>query len=156
MANMMPSWHSFAQENFLLSLQGVQQPYEDPSLESSLSLNSKSSLYALWHLLNALLAECPESSVILFLYELIEKFLLNTMCLCSMPSWKSSIEPSVVLSSSWTQQSSSVHSMNLLNALLAELYRTPQRFYLLLCYPLHSPTSKVFSNITVSIQSQWF
>jgi hypothetical protein len=46
------------------------------------------------------------------------------------------------------------HSMHLLNALLAELYRTPQRFCLLLCPPLHSLTSKVFNNLEVFLLSQ--
>jgi hypothetical protein len=94
MENLMPSWHSFAQENFLLRLQGVQQPCEDPSLDSSSSSRTQRVLSscALWHLLNALLAECLESSVILFLYELTTEFLLSTLCLCSMPSWQSSTE----------------------------------------------------------------
>jgi hypothetical protein len=43
--NWMPSWLSFYSSNLLLSLQGVQQPCEDPSVDSSSKFqNSKSSL----------------------------------------------------------------------------------------------------------------
>jgi hypothetical protein len=64
--------------NLLLSLQGVQQPCEDPSLDSSSNPELKEFfLCALWHLLNALLAECLESSVILTSVELTTEFLPN-------------------------------------------------------------------------------
>jgi hypothetical protein len=126
----MPSWLSFCSSNLLLSLQGVQQPCEDPSVDSSFKfrtqrvlfssvpvctlLNAHLAEYLLqnfqqfcppvhsMHLLNAHLAELSESSVILFL--------LNSQ-----------------------QSSSSVHSLHLLNAHLAELHRTPQSFCLQLC-----------------------
>jgi hypothetical protein len=105
--------------NLLLSLQGVQQPCEDPSPWTLLQIqNSKSSSCALWHLLNALLAECLESSVILTSVELTTEFFLNTLCLCSMPSWQS----------------------------LTELLRDSVS---LLCLPLHSLASKVFNNLEV-------
>jgi hypothetical protein len=134
--------------NLLLSLQGVQQPCEDPSVDSSSnSQNSKSSLlscaclhtYSMptWqsifsqniqqfcpsahpmHLLNAHLAELSESLVILF-------FLKNSQ-----------------------QSSSSVHSLHLLNAHLAELHRTPQRILSATVSLLHSLASKVFNNLEV-------
>jgi hypothetical protein len=92
----MPSWLSFCSSNLLLSPQGVQQPCEDPSVDSSSNHRtqrvlfflclSAHCLYALlaeylpstersavmsscapMHPLNAHLAELSESSVILFL-----------------------------------------------------------------------------------------
>jgi hypothetical protein len=73
--------------NLLLSMPGVQQPYEDPSPWTLLQIeNSKSSSCAIWHLLNAVLAECLESSVILTFVEITTDFFLSTPCLCSMPS----------------------------------------------------------------------
>jgi hypothetical protein len=106
----MPSWISFCSSNLLLSLQGVQQPYEDPSVDSSSNIqNSKSSLLLCaclhnvsmptwqsifpFHLLNSHLVELSESSVILFLPELLNISLpLCTPCTCSMPTWKSFTE----------------------------------------------------------------
>jgi hypothetical protein len=66
------------------------------------TFNSSVFLRAPLHLLNALLAELSESSVILFLLQ------------------------------THSRVPSSVHSLHWLNAHLAELYRTPQRFCLLL------------------------
>jgi hypothetical protein len=128
----MPSWLSFCSSNLLLSLQGVQQPCEDPSVDSSFKFRTQRVLFssvpvctlsqcppgrvsshrtfnssvlfcAPMHLLNAHLAELSESSVILFL-------LKNSQ-----------------------QSSSSMHHLHLLNAHLAELHRTPQSFCLQLC-----------------------
>jgi hypothetical protein len=92
----MPSWLSFCSSNLLLSLQGVQQPCEDPSVDSSSNsrtqrvlfssvpvctlsqcppgrvssprTSNSSVLCAPMHLLNAHLAELSESSVILVLF----------------------------------------------------------------------------------------
>jgi hypothetical protein len=105
--------------NLLPSLQGVQQPYEDPSPWTLLQIkNSKSFSCALWHLLNALLSEFLESSLILTSIELTIEFFLSTMCLCSMPSWQS----------------------------LTDLLKD---YVSLLCLPLHSLASKVFNNLEV-------
>jgi hypothetical protein len=81
--------------NLLLSLQGVQQPCEDPSPWTLLQFPElkEFSSCALLHLLNALLAECLESSVILTSVELTTEFFLNaSLCICSMPTWQSSTE----------------------------------------------------------------
>jgi hypothetical protein len=101
----MPSWLSSASSNLLLSLQGVQQPCEDPSVDSSLNYRTQRVLFSCaclhtysmpswqsifsqnvqqfcslfvssFHSLNAHLAELSESSVILFLLELLNKVLL--------------------------------------------------------------------------------
>jgi hypothetical protein len=89
--------------NSLLSLQGVQQPCEDPLLDSSLFQNSKE----FFHVLSAP-TQCPPGRASRILSD--SNFSLN-------PQWiPSSMQP-----------------MHLFNALLVELYRTPQRFYLLLC-----------------------
>jgi hypothetical protein len=109
--------------NLLLSLLGVQQPSEDPSVDSSSTpeLKEFSSLLCLsahfldallaeylspqnvqqfWvpsvhplHLLNALLAELSESSVILvFFFNSQQSSSSSTSCLCSMPTWQSSLQ----------------------------------------------------------------
>jgi hypothetical protein len=146
----MPSWLSFCSSNLLLSLQGVQQPCEDPSVDSSSNYRTQRVLFlvpvctlsqcppgrvsshrtsnssvlfcAPMHLLNAHLAELSESSVILVLLELTAEF-FSMHSLCTM-----------------------------LNAHLAELHRTPQRFCLQLCSspytalpPRYSTTLRSFS-----------
>jgi hypothetical protein len=75
-------------------------------------------LCTLMHLLNALLAELSESLVILVL-------LLNSQ-----------------------QSSSSVHSLHWLNAHLAELYRTPQRFLSATVFFSTALPPEVFNNLT--------
>jgi hypothetical protein len=49
--------------------------------------------------------------------------------------------------------SSLVHSMHSLNALLPELYRTFSSSVSSLCLPLHSSSSRVFSNSEASFES---
>jgi hypothetical protein len=100
--------------------------------------------------------QCPpgrvlvESSVILFLYEITTEFILNaTRASAQCPPGQSSIELFIDSVFSRTQQSSSMHSLHLLNALLTELYKTPQRFCLQLCPPLHNLISKVFNNLEI-------
>jgi hypothetical protein len=66
----MPSWLSLCSSNLLLSLQGVQQPCEDPSVDSSFNYRTQRSYLLLClsaHCLNPLLAECllPELLVVL-------------------------------------------------------------------------------------------
>jgi hypothetical protein len=67
----MPSWLSFCSSNLLLSLQGVQQPCEDPSVDSSSNYRTQrvlfSSLCLSAHYSNAHLAEylLPERSTVL-------------------------------------------------------------------------------------------
>jgi hypothetical protein len=64
-----------------------------------LSLNSKSSSCALWHLLNALLAEYQESSVILSSYELTaEIFLCALLAPAQCPPGKAVQNSSEILS----------------------------------------------------------
>jgi hypothetical protein len=123
----MPSWLSSASSNFLLSLQGVQQPCEDPSVDSSSKFqNSKSSLFfcavctltqcppgrvsfhrtsnssvscAPMHPLNAHLAELSESSVILVLLELTTEFYLCALlALARCPLGRASQNSSELLS----------------------------------------------------------
>jgi hypothetical protein len=64
--------------NLLLSSQGVQQPYEDPSVDSSSNYRTQRVLFLCLSALclNALLAEYQESLVILASYELTTKFFL--------------------------------------------------------------------------------
>jgi hypothetical protein len=106
----MPSWLSSASSNSLLSLQGVQQPCEDPSVDYSFNYRTQRVLFSSLclpacclnallaeyllaelpavlspsahplHMLNAHLAELSESSVILFLLELTVEFLSMHLC----------------------------------------------------------------------------
>jgi hypothetical protein len=128
----MPSWLSFYSSNLLLSLQGVQQPCEDPSVDSSFKPhNSKefSSLLCLSaHCLNAHLAECllPE----------LQQFclLLCTYALAQCPPGRALRILSDSGSSPNSQQSpSSVHPLHLLNAHLAKLYRNHERDFVCNC-----------------------
>jgi hypothetical protein len=81
------------------------------------------------------------------------------MCLCSMPSWQSSIESlsdSIFFLNS-QEFFSSMQPVHLLNALLAELYRTPQRFCLLLCLlytalPPRCSTTLRFPSLSLRLQ----
>jgi hypothetical protein len=92
------------------------------------------------HLLNALLAELSESLVILTSSELTTEFFLSTLCLCSMPSWQSFTELT-------TEFLSSVHSLHLLNALLAELYRTQREIMSATVFFSTAFPPEVFSNL---------
>jgi hypothetical protein len=115
MENLTPSWLSSCSSNLLLSLQGVQQPCEDPSVDSSSKFqNSKSSL-----LLLCLSAQYLNAHQAEYLFT----------------------ERSTVLSS--------VHSLLLLNAHLAEFHRTPQRFCLQLCFSYTAFPPEVFNNLKV-------
>jgi hypothetical protein len=122
------------------SIRVFSDPAKIPQWILLLSLNSKSSFYSLWHLLNALLAEYQESSDDSCFLRTHNRVLLCTPFTVSMPTWQSFTEllrASVYYMNS-QQSSSSLHSLHLLNAHLAELYKTQREFMSATMFHLHS------------------
>jgi hypothetical protein len=120
------------------------------------TFNSSVFFCAPLHLLNALLAELSESSVILFLFKLTtEFFLCALLALRSMPTWQSSHRTPqrfcLLLNSQ--QSSFQLHLVHMLNAHLAELYRIHSRILSATVSLIHSLASKVFNNLEVFLLS---
>jgi hypothetical protein len=108
------------------------------------------------HLLNALLAELSESLVILVLLSELttEFFSMHHYAYAQCPLGRAlRILSDSDFNLNSQQSSSPVHSLHWLDALLAELHRTPQRFCLQLCFLIHSLASKVFNNLEVFLPS---
>jgi hypothetical protein len=108
------------------------------------------------HLLNALLENLLESlAIIVLLSELTaDIFSMHHYAYAQFPLGKALI----ILSDSdfnlnLQQSSSLVHSLHWLDALLAELHKTPQRSCLQLCFSIHNLASKAFSNLEVFLPS---
>jgi hypothetical protein len=128
----MHSWLSSASSNFFLSLQGVQQPCEDPLVDSSSNHRTQRVLFscACMH---------TESNALLVEYLLTEHSLVlhssvHLLALAQCPPSRALRIVSDFGSSLNSQQiSSQCTTMHMLNAHLAELHRTPQSFCLQLC-----------------------
>jgi hypothetical protein len=115
----MPSWLSLCSRNLLLSLLDVQQPCEDPSVDSSFNFqNSKSSL--LFSVSVCTMSQCPlgrvsshkmPSSSVLFSLCLSAHCLYTLLVECLLPELPAVLSPSVC-------------PMRLLNAHLAELSKS--------------------------------
>jgi hypothetical protein len=109
----MPSWLSFYSSNLLLSLQGVQQPCEDPSVDSS-SITELKEFFSSVPICT--LTQCPPGRVIQNSSEILSSSELTTeFFFCAL--------------------------LALLNAHLAELYRTQREFLSATVSLLHSLAS---------------
>jgi hypothetical protein len=147
MENVMPSWLSFYSSNLLLSLQGVQQPCEDPSVDSSFNYRTQRVLFSCACLhtnSNALLAEylLPEHSTVLS---------SCAPCTCSMPTWQSFTESSVILIllSELTTEFSLCAPLAPAQCPLGRASQNSSELLSTTVSLLHSLASKVFSNLEV-------